>query len=131
MDRSYDENWMIVRSAKNIPEYAKQVVDLSPSTDLFFKFRKAANNNEFNDKWFESVYVPQFIKELKNNDNAIKLLAQLWDDSKSKNIYLCCFCSNESICHRSIIAGILLGSGAQIECNKEYIKYWDMYQTAK
>lgn len=127
IDMKYDENWILVRSVKMLPEYAAQVAELSPSVDLFCKFQEAAKSNKVDKNWFDEVYAPQYIKELKTNSKAVKMLAKLWDDSKTKTIYLCCYCHDECLCHRSIIAGMLLGSGAKVECENEYAKYWKIY----
>ena len=32
------------------------------------------------------------------------------------------------VCHRSIIAGILLGMGAEIDTSAEYRKYYEMFR---
>lgn len=130
MSSEYDENWLIVRSCKTVPNNSKQVMDLSPSTQLFYNYLNAKNAGNFNANWFAEHYVPQFIQDIKYYPNSVALLAELYELSKIKDIALYCFCPDETLCHRSIIAGILLGSGADIECNPDYIKYWHMYQLA-
>ena len=56
-------------------------------------------------------------------------LNQLYVMSKTQNILLVCFCENEDLCHRSIIAGLLSGAGAEVQTSSghNYDKYWDMY----
>lgn len=130
-DRSFDENWAIVRSMKNKSDWIKQVTELSPSTDLFFKYRKLAENGNWNKDSFADIYVPQFISELKTNTAARDMLNYLYEQDKlGKNICLVCFCTDETLCHRSIIAGILRGGGANVvtDTNNDYSEYFDMYK---
>ena len=42
-----------------------------------------------------------------------------------------CYCETEAMCHRSIIAGILLGMGAEINTRQEYLNYYKLYQMMK
>lgn len=129
-NKIYDENWAIVRSLKSQSSLLKQVTDLSPSLQLFFKYRNLAANNNWNQKTFNEIYVPQFISELKANDNARKTFEYLYNqDKKGKTISLVCFCTNESLCHRSIIAGILSGGGCNVQTDTgtDYRRYYNMY----
>lgn len=120
------ENWMIVRAPDTIPLYAKHVPELSPSPELFAKYMKVYEADTFDEKFFREVYVPQFIEEFIENKEANELLNYLCRESETKNFYLGCYCTDEKLCHRSIVAGLLLGAGAKIETNPEYIKYYNM-----
>lgn len=127
---SFNENWAIVRSLKSSSSLLTQVTDLSPSLSLFFKFRNLVAEKNWNEQTFENIYVPEFIAELKANDNARKRFEYLYNQDKmGKNIALVCFCTNEELCHRSIIAGILAGSGCNVktDTNNNYNKYYAMY----
>ena len=129
-DKTFDENWAIVRSMKSKSEWIKQVTALSPSTNLFFKYRNLASADNWNEESFNSIYVPQFISELRANDAAREAFDYLFNQDKlGKNICLVCFCPNEQLCHRSIIAGILQGSGANVitDTDNDYSKYFNMY----
>ena len=53
-------------------------------------------------------------------------LEKLCEISRHKDIFLACYCAVEALCHRSIIAGILLGMGAQIKTDDSYIKYFEL-----
>lgn len=128
MNDSFDENLMIVRSPDEIPPFAKHVPLLSPSPELFSKYKRALACNLFNKQWFDDIYVPEFIDDLSKNDKAVSLLKYLCDYGKNKDIFLCCYCENETICHRSIIAGILIGMGAKIKTDDSYIKYYEQFK---
>lgn len=129
ISRDYDENWLIVRSVKQVPRNAVQVSALSPSTSLFYKYLDAKKAGRFDGAWFQSVYVPTFLREVIANQDARSLLNQLYAESRRKSILLACFCPNEALCHRSVIAGLLLGAGADIDCNPSYRKYFDLYKS--
>ena len=127
----FDEVWWIVRKPDVIPVIEKHVPELSPSPELFAEYRSLARNQEFNEEYFQTKYVPQFIQDLSKNESAFSLLQQLCEESRTKDILLCCYCEKEWVCHRSIIAGILLGMGANIETEESYLKYYDMFKKEK
>ena len=58
----YDENWLIVRKPDEIPAFVKHEPLLSPSPELFRKYREAYHAGLFNQEFFDQVYVPQFLK---------------------------------------------------------------------
>ena len=75
MDQNkYEENWLIVRKPDDLPDFVKHIPALSPSPDLFQKYREACQEKTFNQKFFNEVYVPQFVKELSENAEALTLL---------------------------------------------------------
>lgn len=127
IDTSRAENWMIVRAPGEIPENARHVPELSPSPELFQKYRQAFHAGEFDRRFFDEVYVPQFLQELTKSQPALALLDNLKEESEKKDFSLCCFCEDESLCHRCIIGGILLGIGAAIETEPEYIKFYKKF----
>lgn len=120
------ENWMIVRSPDELPAYACHVPQLSPSVELFKMYREAFHAGRYNQKYFDEIYVPRFLSELSENREALSLLEMLCETSQRKNYFLACYCEEEASCHRSIIAGILSGMGAQILTNPSYEKYYRM-----
>ena len=69
-------------------------------------------------KWFWAAVTPA----------VLLLLDQLYRDSFTKDILLACFCADEALCHRSILAGLLAGVGADIDCGAGYLKYFGMLQ---
>lgn len=132
MDSNY-ENWMIVHSCEpeQVPTYAKQVKELSLSDELFKEYRAAVHANVFTIEWFDEIYIPHFLEDLSKNTKAKFLLKELCEKSNEKDIFLVCFCQEERLCHRSIIAGILLGMGADIETSVEYLKYYDQFMAVE
>lgn len=71
------------------------------------------------------LYVPEFLKDIRNSTNAPPLLLSLVRLSNEKKILLACFCSDEleHMCHRLIVAGIMINMGAKVVCADEYAKY--------
>ncbi len=120
------EVWAIVRSLKNPKPGMKQVKALSPSWNLFQAYRKAKDAGQFNADWFAAHYVPQFLEELKANEEAKQLLNEL--AAREDNITLCCFCTDETLCHRSIIGGLLEAMGATVryDSSQSYKHYADL-----
>lgn len=101
----YDEVWAIVRSLKN-PGRMKQAAELSPSWNLFKKYLALREAGRWNAETFENVYVPVFLKEMQNAAARKKMAELITMDRQGKRICLACFCPDETMCHRSIIAGI-------------------------
>lgn len=124
----FDEAWAIVRKLKSNPDNFRQVEDLSPSLELLNRYLELKENGEWNEETFNKVYVPAFLKELRDNPKAWELLNDLYRrDLNGEKICLACFCIDEQICHRSIIAGILQGMGADVIAKSDYSQYYDMY----
>lgn len=124
----YDEVWWIVRSPDNPPKEEKLVQSLAPSIELFQKYREAFHAGRFDTEFFQKKYIPRFLKDLAENQEARKDLEYLCEKSRTEDIALGCYCENEKLCHRSIIAGILKGMGAQIEAEQEYLMYYKLYR---
>ena len=108
----FDEVWVIcfavdeVRSLFVVFDNVFHVPELAPKEDLFKEYRSMVHSDQWNKQAFEDCYVPRFL-------------------SNEKNICLVCFCPDdeEQICHRSIVAGILLNMGASVECSDGYRVY--------
>ena len=130
------EIWCITRSdsfTKKYDSYTSNVLwvpELSPSWDLFNKYRALVKNGTWNKESFAEVYVPQFLNEIKNSSEARHTLNELYKVSKTReDIVLCCFCGDEELCHRSIVAGLLQGVGVTVKGVKtDYSKCYDMYK---
>ena len=120
---AYDEIWAIVRSLKN-PGKMKHVPELSPSWALFKKYLRLKDTGQWNADSFKSVYVPTFLKEMAGTEAQRKLSELIELERQGKRICLACFCRDEALCHRSIIAGILQGRGIQVQgVNGDYSEY--------
>lgn len=129
-DIKYDKNIAIVRSLKSKSKLLVQEPLLAPSSDLFNRYLLLRYGGKWNKDTFDSIYVPQFLRELKANRPALDKLNEIYKSSKSIDIALCCFCTDEALCHRSIIAGLLQGVGCDVVThNGDYSKYYKMYKT--
>lgn len=127
----YDEVWVICRSVQelsgmfNTHKNVIHVPELAPSDRLFKHYRSLVHAGEWDKKHFEECYVPEFMENLQNSNHAHLLLQSLVSLSYEKKILLSCFCAEEleHMCHRSIVAGILINMGAKVVCSDEYAKY--------
>lgn len=128
--RKYDEVWAIVRSLKKPDEHWKHVPELSPSWDLFKAYLSLKEQSKWSNETFKSIYVPQFLREMRSQAARDKLNELYKLDKQGKNICLFCFCPDESLCHRSIIAGLLQGVNANVTGVKnDYSDYFTSYNT--
>lgn len=130
MPKGYNEYWAIVRSYKNPINKIEHIDALSPSYNLFQKYLTLRNCGKWNMETFNSIYVPQFLSEIKENQYAKQCLNYLCEHSeKGERICLMCFCSNEELCHRSIIAGLLNGVGCDVstDTGETYSSYYEQY----
>lgn len=125
--KRYDEVWGIVRSMKPM-DGVRQVQVLSPSWELFKKYRNLVESGSWNRNAFQSLYVPQFLEEMHSKEASYILNKLYLMDKAGKNICLFCFCTDESLCHRSIIAGLLQGAGCNVEGiaadYSHYLRQW-------
>lgn len=122
----YSEVWAIVRSLKYANPRIKHVPELSPSWGLFNMYLRLKEAGNWNEDTFRSMYVPQFLKEMKGKAQQ-QLLNELF--SASKSIALVCFCEEEELCHRSIIGGMLQGAGLDVKgLHRDYGYYFDWWK---
>lgn len=125
---AYDEVWAIVWSLKH-PGKMKHVPELSPSWGLFRRYLDLRNTGRWNTEAFQGIYVPTFLKEMQTAAARKKLNELVWLDRQGRHIALACFCSDETTCHRSIVAGILQHVGIQLQGVKgDYSQYGRQYE---
>lgn len=127
----YDDVFAIVRSMKSQSDFIKQEALLAPSANLFYKYLDLKKAGEWNQNSFNNIYVPIFLRELKGNKHAIDKLNEIYRLGRDKNIALCCFCTDQDLCHRSIVAGLLQGAGSRVNIQGDYTKYFEMFQNLK
>ena len=126
----YDEMYMIVRSMKPTNPKIQQLGILSPQPSLFKFHRECVNKGTWSQSTFNKAYVPIFITQLQHSPYAEKVFDDLYrKDDVGKNICLMCYCTNEAMCHRSIIAGILQGMGCDVKLasNADYSGYYNQF----
>lgn len=122
----YDEVWAIVRSLKYSNPHIRHVPELSPSWALFKQYMSLREEGKWNENTFHSIYVPQFLKEMRGKEQRA-LLNELFHTKK--HICLVCFCSIEELCHRSIVGGMLQGAGIEVRgLSRDYSHYYDWWK---
>ena len=126
----FDRTYAIVRSMRHTSSWIRQLPVLSPGTDLFFKYRRWVQEGVWGQEKFQKEYVPQFLEEM-TEQPAREMLNELYRRSADgERIQLCCFCPDETLCHRSIIAGLLQGAGAHVwlPSGADYSGYFERYK---
>ena len=109
-----DEIWLVVRSVGKAKDLLKRpdvrwVPELSPTTDLFYKYLNWKQNGLWNQQCFDERYKPQFLQDATNSQEFQKAFQILQNENaKGKTITLVCFCSYEPMCHRSILKELCL-----------------------
>lgn len=123
----YDEVWAIVRSIKN-PGKMKRVAELSPSWNLFKTYLALRDAGKWNIETFQNIYVPTFLQEMRNEKACKKFIELLKHNEQGKHVCLACFCADETMCHRSIIAGIFqYASVPVLGVKNDYSRYGKAY----
>lgn len=127
--RRFDQNLAIVRSMRSNSDFIVQEPLLAPSQNLFYRYLKLRDAKNWNAVSFREIYVPQFLRELKANRDALDRLNEIYRSAKTQDIALYCFCTDESLCHRSIIAGLLQGVGSTVSAGADYSEYYEMFKS--
>ncbi len=134
--RLYNEQWdydlAIVRYSKQpAREKEIQLAALSPSKQLLDWVNNLKKEDKWNDTYFKLVYVPAFLQEMQAPTAKAALNKLYLLDKQGKKIAITCFCSDETGCHRNIIAGLLQGAGCNVELDSEadYRKYYEEYKS--
>lgn len=126
--KEYDEVWTIVRSLKN-PRNMKHVPELSPSWNLFKRYLQLRDSGQWNAEAFKNIYVPVFLREIQASVARKRLNEFVWLDRQGKRICLVCFCPEEELCHRSIVAGVLQHVGVHVQgTHNDYSEYGRSYE---
>ena len=116
-----------MRSVKTPVKGVIQLPVLSPSSFLFFKYREMIKNWQWGPETFRSIYVPRFLEEM-HSEPAVYWLNRLWiEDRTGRTVLLACYCPDEAMCHRSIVAGLLQGAGADVRAQDNYSHYYTQY----
>lgn len=122
--------YLAVRSLKTPVADTTMLPVLAPSTALLKKYLDLKKAENWNAQTFHDIYLPQFLSEMRT-DEARNALNELYKRSKNgETIVIACFCPTESLCHRSILAGMMQGAGASVMTNTgaDYSAYYAMYK---
>ena len=103
------------------------IPELSPAMETFDLYLRRRSEGNWNKDVFVSEYLPSFLDDLLASEQAQCLMEKLRKSSEEgERIALACFCTDETICHRSIVSGILQGMGCQVQGN-DYSAYYKEY----
>lgn len=110
----FDEVYAIVRSMQKPISNVQQLRALAPSLNLFLEQQSMKKAGRWNSATFKSWFAPAFLKDM-NSVVSIQVLDALVERSETKEIALVCYCGNETLCHRSLIAGLLQKHGVKVD----------------
>ena len=88
-------------------------------------------SGRWNHDTFENEYAPRFLRLIANDLQAPQWLNWMYQQDKAgKTVGLACFRTDETLCHRSIIAGLLQGVGADVRTTKnaDYSHYFKQFR---
>lgn len=123
--------YAIVRSMTYPIANVAQLDVLSPSKDLFFWYQRMAKAGKWDKRAFDDEYVPRVLKEIRSDLAARRTLNDLRRRSRDgEHIALACYCGDETMCHRSIVAGLLSGAGTEVRTGtgRDYSAYYGQYR---
>lgn len=102
----YDEIWLIVRGLKAMPKNPlgniHHVPLLSPSKQLWYHYLDLKKAGRWDRGTFLSDYAPKFLEEMLQPEPRAKL-QELHQLTKTKAILCACYCTDEDLCHRSLV----------------------------
>ncbi len=129
----FNEVWYIVRQLKQPSARALHVSELSPSRELFLDARRLISAYQFSEEAFREMYVPRMLRELHAPEARSRLNELYRRGRNGERIAIACYCPVEKLCHRSIIAGLLQGVGAEVETEwgRDYSDYYRLYREIK
>lgn len=124
----YDRVYCIMRYFHGGCNWIIHNPSLAPSSKIFSAYRRAKEEGRWDEDYFKSNYVGAFLQEMLSDEARVALQYHAAEGDK-KNIALVCCCPDESMCHRSIIAGLLKGMGADVrtESGRDYLEYYQQY----
>lgn len=105
--------------------------ELAPRPELFKLYQTLKAAGKWDRTSFNELYVPVFIERLCSKDSRSKLnWCYYMSERRGASIQLCCSCSIEDMCHRSVVGGVLEGVGASVmyEAPNSYIDYYFMFK---
>lgn len=115
---TYDEIWICVRSLKAMPKNPlgniKHVIDLSPSKGLWLDYLDWRKAGKWNHETFQTEYATRFLKEMLQ-PVPYKKLQELEMLTRTKSVLIVCYCSDESLCHRSLLKQIINQMKASVQ----------------
>lgn len=107
---NYDQVWLCVRGLKAMPKNpVKNIVHvplLSPSQGLWYHYLDLRNGGKWDERAFREDYAPKFLAEMLRPEPYAKLQA-LERATRTQSVLAVCYCTDESLCHRSLIRRIV------------------------
>ena len=111
----YDEIWLIVRGLKAMPKNPAgnifHVPLLAPSQQLWYRYLDMKKAGRWDRATFDAVFAPAYLKEMLRPEPRAKL-KELHGKIKDQAVLCACYCTDENLCHRSLVRMILQAMGS-------------------
>lgn len=115
--RYFDEIWAIKPKWSNMLTYITHVPELAPDTELIQTALRLRDDGNWNVHTFQTIYKPKFMQQMQRPEaqKALDLLKEL--DAQGKKVCLFCYCNDKNLCHRSLVAELLVHMGCNVIMN--------------
>lgn len=105
----YDEIWLVVRGLKAMPKNPlgniHHVPLLAPSRQLWYRYLDLRKAGRWGHDAFMSDFAPRYLGEMLEPEPMAKL-RELHERCRTEAILCACYCTDEDLCHRSLIRRI-------------------------
>lgn len=112
----YDEIWLVVRGLKSMPKNPVgniyHVPLLAPSRQLWYHYLDLKKAGNWNGSTFRADFAPRYLQEMLQPEANAKL-RELHEKIKTETVLCACYCTDESLCHRSLIRLIMQAMGTE------------------
>lgn len=122
-------SFAITRTIKSYVRGCQHLPALAPTQSLFFQYCRWRDAGKWNQATFNNEYVPRFLRDFSMSYEAQQALHRIKElDLIGETVLLGCYCQDETICHRSIIAGLLYDLHVHVETDtgSNYAFYADI-----
>ncbi len=107
---NYDQIWLCVRGLKAMPKNPVgnifHVPLLSPSQKLWYHYLDLKKAGKWDEQAFREDYTPKFLEEMLQPEPYAKL-QELEELTRDQSVLAACYCTNEDLCHRSLVRLII------------------------
>lgn len=113
-------SYELLMFCKKLEKEKKYEPELFPSVHVSEEADRYLKENPiWNEYVFRKVYLPNYLKSVNLEKGKKEITEIITHLNKGENVYYACYCANEKICHRNIVAGIIKKQGFEVESLKK------------
>lgn len=112
--------------------FAEKPAVLLPGKDLIetAAYLKADGDVDGMSQFFDETVVPQYLDQLRTGAGRALLNGIYKDVKAGRTVAIGCYCADEAVCVRSVLAGLFQGVGLEVKgVDGDYAGYFDMFKT--